>query len=468
MSAPRKPVDRGDSERDPDPFLSQLLKTLPDGVFAVDTDCLVTYWNEQMERLTGYSSADAIGRPCSFIKGDACFSKRCDADVHPQCHLFEDGEVHGSRCTIERADGATVAVLKNGRLMRAPDGRLLGGIETVTDITRLVRLEHEVERLRSACTASTARWGLVGRHPVMAMLYDRIETAGRTDVSVLVQGETGTGKELIAAAIHQASARRDGPFVRVSCAALPEGLLESELFGHVRGAFSGATHERIGRFEAANGGTLFLDEIGDISPAVQVKLLRVLQDHVFEKVGSNERVQSNIRVIAATNKDLASLVRTGEFRADLYYRIAVFPLLAPSLRARFEDIPLLAEYLLTRACTLRGAEVPGFSPAAMKRLMAWPWPGNVRELEHAVEYAIAVANGALIEVEHLPFAASPGPSLHAIPSTDSARRASRPSREAIQAALAQAGGHRDVAAAQLGVSRMTLWRWMKSFDPSEP
>jgi transcriptional regulator with PAS, ATPase and Fis domain len=412
-----------------------------------------------MEAMTGFTAAEAIGRPCSLIKGDACFTQSCLNGDAPPCSLFQVGEIHGKRCHIERADGQVLTVVKSGRVVRAANGTLLGGVETVTDVSRLVNLEQEVARLRDAITAVDGRHGLVGRHPAMQDLYARIDTAARCGAAVLITGETGTGKELVAAAIHEASERRDGPFVRVSCAALPEGVLESELFGHVKGAFSGAVRDRTGRFEAAHGGTLFLDEIGELTASVQVKLLRVLQDHQFERVGSNRSIHADIRVIAATHRDLQAQVASGAFRADLYYRLAVFPIHVPPLRERLEDIPLLAGHFLHRGGANRTP--PTVSPAAMARLASGSWPGNVRELEHAIAYAAAVAGDGPIEPWHLPGQPVAPPTSRVAAAR---RHAGRPSEDAIREALVRNQGNREATAAELGVTRMTLWRWLKALD----
>ncbi|MBN9523800.1 sigma-54-dependent Fis family transcriptional regulator [bacterium] len=262
------------------------------------------------------------------------------------------------------------------------------------------RLKAFAASVAAAAGADPFR-GIVSRHPKMLDLFELIRDVGPTATTVLIQGETGTGKEEAARAVHAASAGRTGPFVAVHCAAVPETLLESELFGHEKGAFTGADRQRIGKFELADGGTLFLDEIGDVPPLMQVKLLRVLQERRFERVGGTEAVRVDVRVVAATNQSLRRLVRTGRFREDLYYRLNVVRLDLPPLRARAEDIPALVEHFC-RKYARPNAPPKAVAPGALERLVAYPWPGNIRELENAVERACVVHAGGVIEPDHLP------------------------------------------------------------------
>ena len=457
-------VKRGDgirsSEIDPDELLRQVLDTLPSGLFTVDPLGRITTWNRTMEEITGYPAAGILGRPCAILRGDSCFYGPL-GETGCRCPLFDGEVVVGKRCTIVRRDGRTVNVYKNARLMRDAAGEIIGGIEALNDISPLLDLEQEVERLRSESADRAGYRKLVGGHPSMQRLYDMIGLAGRSSSSVLIQGETGTGKELVAHAIHDSSDRREGPFIRVSCAALSETLLESELFGHVRGAFTGAVTNRAGRFEAASGGTILLDEIGDVSPVVQSKLLRVLQEHEFERVGDSRPIKVDIRVLAATNRDLLALSAAGAFRSDLYYRLAAIPVDVPPLRVRTSDIPLLTEHFLARLRRGGGRVCGRVSPAAMGALARHGWPGNVRELEHAIEYAVAVSDGETVDVQHLPpaLATTPAPA----PRTVTARPR-RPDRARIVAALTAKGGNRTRTAEDLGVSRVTLWKWMRALD----
>ena len=263
-------------------------------------------------------------------------------------------------------------------------------------------LQAENERLRSELKDRFRPSNIVGNSREMQVVYDQIARVARSPSTVLILGETGTGKELVAQAIHYNSDRANGPFVRVHCAALPENIIESELFGHEKGAFTGAISEHKGRFEMADGGTIFLDEIGEISATLQVKLLRVLQEHEFERVGGNKTIHVNIRVIAATNKDLLQMVRDGKFREDLYYRLHIFPIYVPPLRKRKSDIVLLADHFLERYNKLSGKDIRRLSTGTIDMLMSYHWAGNVRELENCIERAVLVAEGNVIYPHHLP------------------------------------------------------------------
>ncbi len=432
--------------------LRALLETIPSGVFALDGRGRIIGWNAHMEALTGYRLADVHHERCTVLEGSACNDGPClTPDTHG-CSLFTEGRVRARRCSLRRRDGSTLPVLKNAQLVRDAEGVVVGAVEIVTDLRAVTALEAEVAELRRQVIDQSRAHGMVGRHPAMQRLFEVIEMAGAADASVLVLGETGVGKELVAHAIHRASARRDGPFVRVCCGALPDTLLESELFGHVRGAFTNAVADRVGRFEAAHGGTIFLDEIGDISAATQTRLLRVLQAREFERVGDSRTRQIDIRVIAATHRDLRAMIAAGTFREDLYYRLAVLPITVPPLRDRRTDVPLLVDHVLDELGERRG-RTAAFTPEALRRLIAHDWPGNVRELRHAVEHAFVLDGGDALDVDALPAHLLDGP-------TEPQRRQGL-DRATIEAALEATGGKRAAAAEALGVSRVTLWKWMK-------
>ncbi|MFH1463729.1 MAG: sigma 54-interacting transcriptional regulator [Pseudomonadota bacterium] len=464
--------------------LEQALDLLPSGVFFIDSGCRIVGWNKAMIELTGYRAEEILGKPCAVLNSDRCFvlsDEQADGE-RIGCHLWQCRTIKRKRCRIQRKDGTWIHVVKNARLLYDDQGNVTGGVETVTDVTTLMGLEEEVEQLRRISTEIAARadfHGFLGRHPSMLRLYDLLSAAGPTDSAVLIQGGTGSGKGLAARALHACSPRRDKPFVRVSCTALSENLLESELFGHVRGAFTGAVTERMGRFEAADGGTLFLDEIGDVSPRVQTKLLRVLEEFAFERVGSNQPVQVDIRVVAATHRDLQAMCDVGTFRADLYFRLAVVPLRVPALRERREDIPLLVDRFLYRLHKRRDTPNPGVTAGALAALCAYDWPGNVRELMHALEYAAVVSGTGPITTTALPTAVQNGklPTRAPEPGRDGGRevraghrgRRARPaSREQVLEALRRHDGLRTRAAVELGVSRMTLWKWMQELGVRWP
>ncbi|MEZ4222908.1 MAG: sigma 54-interacting transcriptional regulator [Polyangiaceae bacterium] len=448
----------------PEKLLTNVLDTMPAGMFSVDPAGRITSWNHAMEQLTGFPAREALGKDCSILNSDTCSGVACGAKGEPVCPLYQEGDIRDRRCRIQRRDGSWLSVLKNARAMSDEDGNLLGGIEVVTDLSQIESLEDQLETLRRA-SAGQGRFGrLTGKHPAMRRLYELVELAGRSDAAVLLQGETGTGKELVARAVFEASARKNRPFVRVSCAALTESLLESELFGHVRGAFTGAVASRVGRFEAANGGTVFLDEIGDISPAVQTKLLRVLQEKEFERVGDNRPIKVDVRFIAATNCDLQSACAEGNFRRDLFYRLAVIPIRLPSLRERRDDIPMLVDYFMERMNARQGRAITRIHPDAMATIMAYSWPGNVRELENAIEYAFAVTRGSAITVDCLPTHLTHPTLAPPTARAGKARPRGAPDAETLREVLAAHDGNRTRAAEHLGVSRVTLWKWLKQVE----
>ncbi len=303
--------------------------------------------------------------------------------------------------------------------------------------------------------------GILGKSPVMIDLFEMIENVAQSGTPVMIQGESGSGKELVARAIHRASGRSDKPYVKVNCAALNENLLESEFFGHVKGAYTGADRTRVGRFEAAHQGTLFLDEIGDIPPAIQIKLLRVLEDRKIERVGDNRSISVDVRVITATHKRLETLIEQGLFREDLYFRINVFPLYCPPLSERREDIPLIAQSFIRRNAVSSGKKILGLTPEALETLTDYSWPGNVRELRNAIEYAFVLCQSGGIGIQHLPHKIAHGtidPQVACELDPGCVK-----DRESLIDVLRQAGGNQSKAARMLGVSRVTVWKRMKKF-----
>ncbi len=303
---------------------------------------------------------------------------------------------------------------------------------------------------------------MIGHSSRMQTLFELIDNVGRSDAPVMIHGPSGPGKELAARAVHDSGQRRGKPFIKVNCAALNENLLESELFGHVRGAYTGAERMRIGRFEAAHEGTIFLDEVGDIPPATQVKLLRVLEEKEIERVGDQKPIRVDVRIISATNKNLEELIDRGAFREDLFFRINVFPLNMPPLNQRGDDIPLLVQHFVTLNNARSAKQIEGLTPGAMDHLLAYPWPGNVRELRNAVEYAFVLCPGGWIEPQHLPQRVLE-PHVRAKPDTPAAHRRGEGKRARLLEALRINGGNQSKTAAQLGVSRVTIWKWVKKY-----
>ncbi len=445
-------------------LLETICDTMADGLFTVDLDGTITFWNKGAERITGFTAEDVLGKNCDILEGDNCLGTGC-VDGIRSCGLFEKGEVRNNECTIRTKDGRLVTLLKNARVMRDKDGKIIGGVENLTDVTSLKRAEEEVRLLRRELKERYEFAGIVGKHGSMQEVYDLIEDVARSSASVLVLGETGTGKELVAQAIHFKSDRSDGPFVKVNCSSLSESLLESELFGHVRGAFTGAIRDKIGRFELAHGGTLFLDEVGDISLGIQVKLLRTFQEKVIERVGDINPIKVNVRIIAATHHDLKKLISEGRFREDLYYRLNVVSISLPPLRDRRDDVTLLIEHFMKKFRQRTGKPLREIDPGALRLLLSYSWPGNVRELENAIEHAFVLSKHDVLTTDLLP-----AQILSAVlPGRDYGKPLPQGyvTKKELKKALARAGWNRAKAARMLGVTRTTVWRNIKKYGLEE-
>lgn len=326
-------------------------------------------------------------------------------NLEHQCLLAQDARnetVEQVECTIRSKAGEDIPVVKNGQVLKNKQGRPTGFVETLKDLRAIKRLEQDVAALRHDSMPLRGLGRLVGSSRQMVDVYDRIRLAADSDVTVLIEGDTGTGKELVAEAVHSMSARADVPLVKVHCSALSENLLESELFRHVKGSFTGAVKDKAGRIEMAEGGTLFLDEIGDVSPLIQLKLLRVLQEHEYERVGESQQREANVRFIAATHRNLRQRVTEGAFREDFYYRVRVFTIAMPPLREHKEDITLLCERFMEKLNANTGKHIAGLSHDVNHCFMDYCWPGNVRELENTIEHAFVTCLGDTIELEDLP------------------------------------------------------------------
>jgi len=417
--------------------------------------------NRAFEAITGYTKDDMIGSPCSALHCDICDIAR-DENGGYWCVLFRTGSLKMRRCTLEKKDGSYVHVLKNASLLRDANDNVIGAVETLTDVTEIIQKENQIEAFRREIRLQDGFHGILGSSALMQKVFSLIVSAKASDAPVIIFGESGTGKELVAEAIHKTGARRKKPFVKVNCAALNEYLLESELFGHVKGAFTGAYRTREGRFEAAQGGDIFLDEIGDLPLSTQVKLLRVLEENVIERVGENKPIQVDVRIVTATNKDLERLVKKGLFREDLFYRINVIPIAVPPLRERVEDIPLLAETFFRRVRMKSGKDIQGISEEAMNKLVDYHWPGNVRELKSAFEYAFVSCQDSIIQPHHLPPKILWGQKAQEGTTPIPVNRDEVKKRQLLDA-LEKAGGNQSEAARLLGVSRVTVWNRMKKF-----
>jgi two-component system response regulator HydG len=368
--------------------------------------------------------------------------------------LFRNGELCNKRCSLRHRDGTRVPLVKNARVLRSDSGGILCAIEVQKDIKELVKNRRELRRVRGIVEGKYEFHGLVGSSPQMKRLFELIKRAAVSDAPVIIYGESGTGKELVASAIHKLGAKRRGPFIRVNCASLSESLLENELFGHVRGAYTGADRPAKGRFEAAHTGDIFLDEVGDVPLSTQVKLLRVLEEKEFERVGDYRPVRVDVRIIAATHRSLKTMVANGSFREDLFYRLNVIPIVIPPLRERPEDIPLLIGHYIREISYRTSKEVNAVDREAMELLTHYHWPGNVRELMNALEYAFVVCNGRTITACDLP-------DMSASAVLPDAEVESSNEKERLIEALITAKGKRAAAARILGVSRQTVWSRIK-------
>ena len=453
-------------------FARLLLESMADGVFTLDSKGKITSWNPSMVRITGYTAVEAIGKSCMFLNFNQCFSKACPTGIG-ECGIFKQTAVDAKECFLRHKDGHDVSVVKNARTVREK-GSIKGVVETVTDLTELQKARRKAEAASLRLGERHRFENIIGKSHPMQEVFSALDAVASSETTVLIQGESGTGKELVAGAVHYNSLRRNGPFVGINCSALAESLLESELFGHVKGAFTGAVRDRAGRFEEAHGGTLFLDEISEISPFIQVKLLRVLQEREIERVGEQKKRKIDIRIIAATNKDLYDLVKNGRFREDLYYRLKVFPINIPPLRKRKEDILLLVSHFIQVQNQKTGKQVAGVSQSAMRILMDYTWQGNVRELENAIEHAFVLcdARGSIdvfdLPVEVRQFALinnlrQPA-ALKAVPATSRVPSGNKLTREMLLEILGESDWNKAEAARRVGVSRTAIWKYMKKWN----
>jgi PAS domain S-box-containing protein len=475
----RKQAER--AAREADELTRQVLGSMREGICVHDRSLRYVHFNPVMEGITGMSAQDVLGKHPLEV-----FPVLKDMGIYADLERALAGETRVSPDLPYHAKGTGETRWTRTECvpLRDSSGAIAGVIAVIHDITelkgtedalrdserrlfealrqsqeRVVQLEEQVQS-----RSSFAR--LVGKSGAMQDVYRRLRLAAESDVTVLLTGESGTGKELAAAAVHSQSQRRSRPFVAVNCSAIPEGILESELFGHVKGAFTGANRDKVGLFQAAEGGTLFLDEVGDMSPMLQVKVLRALQEREIRRVGDDRAIKVNVRLVAATNRDLNLLIAQGQLREDFYYRIRVFEIQLPPLRERKEDVTLIVEHFIEELSKATGRRVRGVEPDALKALLDYSWPGNVRELRNSVEHAFVTVQGDRLRLSDLPFeirAASPAPA------SPSARAADPEERARILEALHRSSGKKSEAAQRLGISRVTLWHRMRTLgiDPAE-
>lgn len=432
-----------------------IIDSINEGVFTVDMNWTITAFNRAAEKITQVSRKEALGRQCcdvfrASICENACVLRRTMSSGRP---------VLNATAHIVNQKGERIPIRISTALLKNESGQTIGGVETFQDLRPIEKLQKE---LKSRYTFED----IVGRSAVMMKLFEILPQISESSSTVLIEGASGTGKELFARAIHSLSPRKNKPFVAVNCAALPDTLLESELFGHKAGAFTDARRDKPGRFALANGGTMFLDEIGDISPAMQIRLLRVLQERMIEPLGSVQPVKTDVRVVAATNRDLKKLVQEGTFRDDLYYRIRVISLKLPGLDQRREDIPLLVDHLIAKFNSIQGKEIEGVSEEVMAQLMEYEYPGNIRELENIIEQAFVLCRGRLIELHHLPAELRPAGASGYGGSNPMSLRSME--KLLISEALRRHKGSRNKAARQLGINPSTLYRKLKALKMDIP
>ncbi len=437
-------------------YWKTVLDTVQEALLILSPEGQIISMNRAAEAVTGYTVEELVGENCTLLDCDGCklYGRGPGKDW---CKLFVDGRVLSKRCHITSKSGERVTVLKRATVLEDAEGRTLGAVETLNDITEMIQKENEIVSLRRSLTKEEGFHGLIGHPPVMQRLYELTENIAQSEAPVLITGESGTGKELVARAVHKLSLRSDKPFIKVNCAALNQNLLETELFGHVKGAFTGAGRDRTGRFEAAHTGGIFLDEVGDVPLTTQVKLLRVLQEKEIERVGDHKSISVDVRFITATNRDLSQLMARGEFREDFFYRINVVPINLPPLRERAEDIPILAQGFMDRLSARTGKPIEGFSAKSLRIFLNYTWPGNVRELKNAIEYAFVLCGQGVIEPEHLPERIRG----NGAPVKTASVKSGDSEREELIRALKQADGNQSRVARLLGVSRMTVYNRIK-------
>ncbi len=424
--------------------LEYILNNLKEGIFAHDLNRRILFYNDGAEKILGFSREEVLGKDCHEIFGEALCGNRCSfCTTEPTLEDKKDHTLH-----ITTKNGLKRMVDMSIILMKDDNNQDIGALATITDLTELIELQMDTEKIFSFSN-------IIGRNKKMISVFKQIRDVTDYDFPVHISGETGTGKELVAHAIHNESHRGGAPFVPINCGALPEGLIESELFGHVRGAFSGAIRDKKGRFEMADGGTVFLDEVSELPKLMQVKLLRFLQEETFEKVGGEKTISVDARIISATNKDLKQEVENGNFREDLFYRLNVIPIAVPPLRERKTDIPLLVDHFLKQFPGHKGRKEFKIADKALSMMMDYRWPGNVRELQNCIQFSIVRCKGSMIRPTDLPL------ELKQFTPKKSKRGPSRKLDPlAVKEALIKTGGNKVKAAKLLGVGRATLYRFI--------
>lgn len=429
-----------------------ILNSISEGVFTVDSDWRITFFNRAAEDITGVSAETAVGMRCR----DVLLADVCEDGCTLRETMRTGKPITNRAVRIVDANGERKTIKISTALLKDADGQIIGGVETFRDTTAIDNLRKELSKTYSY-------EDIISQNHKVLELFSILPNIAESNTTVYIEGESGTGKELFARAVHNLSFRKDKPFIVVNCGALPDNLLESELFGYKAGAFTDAKKDKPGRFALAEGGTIFLDEIGDISPAVQVKLLRVLQEKTYEPVGGIETVHADVRIITATNKQLDKLVKEGRFRDDLYYRINIMKLELPPLRERKEDIPLLVDHFIDKYNNLQNKDICCVTSEVSSILLGYDFPGNIRELENIIEHAFVLCTGDVIEARHLPMSLTKT-SIDTNSFSTKATSLKQMEIAMIRQALAQCNGNKTAAAKQLGIDKSTLFRKIKTFN----
>jgi len=433
-------------------FVKTILNSITEGVFTIDSSWKITSFNRAAEKITGMPAKEAIGSNCS----DVFHASICKTGCALKKTITTGKNILDLPIVIQNREGKPVPVSISTAIIKDEQGQVLGGVETFRDLTAIESLKKQLARQYTFND-------IISKNHKIQDIFKTLPDIARSDATVLIQGASGTGKELFASAIHDLSERKKGPFVIVNCAALPDTLLESELFGYVKGAFTDAKTDKPGRFALAQGGTIFLDEIGDVSPAVQVKLLRALQHRAYEPLGSNKTVEVDVRIITATNRDLVELIGKGVFREDIYYRINVVKIDLPTLKERSDDIPLLIDHFIRKFNALTGKQIHCASDDVMAKLMNYSYPGNIRELENIIEHAFVLCRGPEIQLSDLPRAVEHVELADRALSTGSNNILHHSEVQLIKKTLEKNYGHRGRTAKELGIHKTTLWRKLKKY-----
>ena len=433
-----------------------ILESISDGVFTVDENWNITYFNRAAEDITGIPRSEALGRRCS----DVFRSSICEGSCFLKKTMSSGKAVINKPCFIINSEGDKIPVTISTAALRNEDGKITGGAETFRDLS-------DIESLRKKLSESNTAGSMNSHSPLMHRIFDILPAVASSRSTVLIEGDTGTGKEVLARTIHSLGSDPDSPFIAVNCGALPDTLLESELFGYKRGAFTGASSDKPGRFALAGKGTIFLDEIGEISSALQVRLLRVLQEHTYEPLGSVKSEKTEARVIAATNRNLAELVKEGSFREDLFYRVNIIRIELPPLNKRKEDIPVFTENFIKKYNSIQGKSVEGAAPEVYSAFMLYDWPGNVRELENIIERAFVICPGGMIELRHIPdeiIGSSKNPVKKNDKNISISEIKNSAEKDLIINILEKHKGSLTAAAAELNIHRATLYRKIKKLN----